>query len=76
MLKKFNNPCFQGNYAPGTAVTHESELLCIATCLENLSGLFARNGLNRMKPPKASKHHWFVCAGMLHSLRFEPGRVL
>ncbi len=74
--KTINNPYLRGNYAPVNHLTRQTELTWSGQIPDDLNGLFVRNGPNPMKPPKASRHHWFAGEGMLHGVRLEQGRAL
>lgn len=67
-------PVLQGGYGP---IDHEvicDDLQVIGEIPANLNGLYVRNGPNRRFEAEG-RYHWFDGDGMLHSVRFERGRV-
>ena len=67
-------PTLSGAFAP---IEHEvvlDDLPVEGEIPQDLNGLYVRNGPNR-RFEAAGRYHWFDGDGMLHSVRFDRGRV-
>lgn len=74
-MTEFENPYLQGNFAPVTEEITATDLKVIGELPRELNGRYLRNGPNPFADADASKHHWFVGAGMVHGIRLREGKA-
>ena len=69
-----DNPNLQGGWAPVHKELVDDQLQVIGKVPEDLNGMYVRNGPSPQFQPQG-RYHWFDGDGMLHTVRFERGRV-
>ncbi|MFD7065158.1 carotenoid oxygenase family protein [Streptomyces sp. NPDC059906] len=65
-----------GNFGPVTDEVSVDDLPVTGTLPPELNGRYLRIGPNPTSPDETGPgHHWFVCRGMVHSVRLREGRA-
>ena len=70
-----DNPYLAGNLAPVTEEVTAFDLPTTGQIPVDLEGRWLRNGPNPESVADASKHHWFMGAGMVHGVRLRGGNA-
>ncbi len=69
------NPYLAGNLAPVEQEITAHDLPVTGELPAELEGRWLRNGPNPIGDIDASKHHWFIGAGMVHGVRLRGGKA-